>query len=142
MRFIHPDILDRFRELVPSWPWATFPTPPRMICEVSDAVTWCGNYVSLFAERQQPESLAEARSWHRVMIDRVMLLKSVGYHKDRKRAIKRALKELVPRIDFLNAQMTLLNAAYPAQWTQSPDPGTSHFMVATRYAIASIKYTA
>lgn len=113
----HLDLLDRFRELVPSWPWSDFPKPPDCVLELVEAVVCLRDLIAEFSETGNQDILNHARTNQKLIADANSRLGKFGFYKDRKRTIRKTRKQLQPTIDLLNAQMTLLNAAYPPQPT-------------------------
>lgn len=107
--------VERFGSLVPSWPWKSFPLPPRDALEAAWGLHCLEINIEAFTALSKNYFLQAARRQQAEVTDSLSILEKRGFHKDRKRAMKAALRELHQRLDFLNAQMTLLNAAYPPE---------------------------
>lgn len=139
--------LDCFRELVPSWPWKDFPKPPACVLELVDAIGSLRDLIAVFADTGNLATLQHARINQAQIADAFSRLGKFGFYKDRKRTIRRTRKDLKPIIDLLEAQMALLNAAYPPTLPHSPRSKMpalvgDEFSATAGYAIASIKNAA
>ncbi len=107
--------LDCLRKLVPSWPWNDFPKPPACVLELVDAIGTMQDLIARFAETGDHTILDRARNTQALMNKADNQLGKSGFYKDRKRTIRKTRKGLRATIDLLNAQMKLLDAAYPPE---------------------------